>query len=102
MHVNSVYIFTSFVTFNTQPFSTKTNPLVGSIDVVCREERKGNTSLQSVEKTQSFRMLKQANEVRQRHYKSVMTKSVEMGISIVRFDFSCSRQEEERSSETDG
>jgi hypothetical protein len=63
MRVNSVYKFTSFITFNTQPFSTKTNPFVQSMDVVCREEHKGNTSLQCVEKTQSFGMLKQAQEL---------------------------------------
>jgi len=45
MHVKSVYKFTSFVTFNTQTFSTKTNPLVRNMVVICREEHKANTSV---------------------------------------------------------
>jgi len=59
MHVNSVYKFTSFVTFNTA-FQYKDQAVSTKYGRVCREEYKGNTSVQCVEKTQSFGMLKQA------------------------------------------
>jgi hypothetical protein len=54
MRVNSVYKFTSFITFNTQPFSTKTKPFVQRMDVVCREEHKGNTSSRALLRALQF------------------------------------------------
>jgi hypothetical protein len=61
--------------------------------VICREEHKGNTPVQCVDKTQRFGMLKQAKELWQLYFKSGMTKLVEMGISIVHFEFICSKKE---------